>query len=167
MTDDIKETLVILEQAMTMEQDGRDFYLKAARTTQDKKGQKMFGTLAEDELKHYGLITRQLNSLKSDRTWASSVGVKPAGIDLSRSLFIKDRETLGKGVTVKSSDWDALLFGLDIESQSYGLYRRAAAEIKDPAGKRMFEFLAGQEQTHFDTLMMRYDALFGPVSWQD
>ena len=87
-------------------------------------------------------------------------------IDLDKPLFPKGREALEKAVTIKSSDRDALLSGLDVEIKSYDLYRRAASEIREPLGKQMFEFLAGQEESHFNILMMRYDALFGPVGWQ-
>lgn len=50
--------------------------------------------------------------------------------------------------TGKSSDLDALLFGLDIENRSYDLYRRAASETTNAEGKAMFEFLAEEERGH-------------------
>ena len=166
MIEDIKAALVILKQAMGIEREGRRFYLKAVQTTQDKKGQEMFSTLADDEQKHYDLIKQQRRALTSEDRWIGSPEIKPVDIDLSKPLFPKGREALEEAVTVKSSEWDALLFGLDIEIKSYDLYRRAASEIEDPLGKQMFKFLAGQEQSHFNVLMMRYDFLFGPVSWR-
>ncbi len=166
MTEDIKTALAILEQAMELEQEGRQFYLKAVQVAQDKKGQEMFTTLADDEQEHYNLIEREHTALTSDGSWVSYPEIKPVDIDLDKPLFPRGREALEKVVTIKSSDWDALLFGLDIETKSCDLYRRAAAEVADPLGKRMFKFLAGQEESHFNVLMMRYDALFGPVSWR-
>ncbi len=166
MTEDIKAALAILEQAMDLEQEGRQFYLKAAQTTQDKKGQEMFTTLADEEKKHYNLIKRQHTALARDGNWVGSSEIKPVDIDLDKPLFPRGREALEKAVTIKSGDWDALLSGLDVEIKSYDLYRRAASEIENPLGKQMFEFLAGQERGHFNVLMMRYDALFGPVSWR-
>lgn len=166
MTEGIKTALVILEQAMGIKHEGRQFYLKAAQTTQDQKGQEMFATLANDELQHYNLIKRQQGTLTSEGSWVGSAEVKPLGVDLDRPLFPGGREALEKAATIKSSDWDTLLFGLDIEIKSYDLYRRAASEIENPLGKQMFEFLVGQEESHFNVLMMRYDALFGPASWR-
>jgi rubrerythrin len=166
MTEDAMAVLGILESAMRIEQEGRQFYLKAARTTQDKKGQETFATLADDEQKHYNLIKRQHTALTSEGRWVGSPNIKPVDIDLGKPLFPRGIGTLKKTVTAMSSDWDALLFGLDIEIKSYDLYRKAASQIDDPVGKQMFEFLAGQEQSHFDVLMMRYDALFGPIAWQ-
>ncbi len=166
MPEDIKAALAILEQAMELEQEGRHFYLKAAQTTQDKKGQEMFTTLADEEKKHYNLIKRQHIALTREGNWVGSSEIKPVHIDLDRPLFPRGREALEKAVTIKSSDGDALLSGLDVESKSYDLYRRAASEIENPLGKQMFEFLAGQEESHFNILMMRYEALFGPAGWR-
>ncbi len=166
MTENVNAVVGILEHAMGIEQEGSQFYLKAAQTTQDKKGQEMFSTLADDEQKHYDLIKRQHAALTSKGRWIGSSDMKPSDIDLSKPLFPKGIEVLEKAISTKSSDWDALLFGLDIEIKSYDLYRKAASQIEDILGKQMFEFLAGQEQSHWDTLMMRYDALFGPISWR-
>jgi rubrerythrin len=166
MTGDAKTALGILEAAMGIEQEGSQFYLRAAQTTRDKKGQEMFATLADDEQKHYDLIKRQHSALTSEGKWIGSPEIRPRDIDLDKPLFPRGIEALEKAVTAGSSDWDALLFGLDIETRSYDLYRKAVSQIEDPLGKQILRFLAGQEQSHFDVLMMRYDSLFGPVSWQ-
>jgi len=166
MTEEVKVALVILERAMGIEEEGGRFYRKAARSTRDKKGQEMFAMLADDEKKHYDLIKRQHTALTSEGRWESTSMIKPAEIDLGKPLFPGGVEALKKGVTDKAGDWEALLFGLDIEAKSYDFYRQAALKIKDPPGKQILVFLAGQEQSHFDVLMMRYDSLFGPISWQ-
>ncbi len=166
MKEDTTVALATLEQAMGIEQEGRQFYLKAAQATLDEKGQEMFTTLADDEKKHYDLIKRQHTALTSEGRWVGSSEIKAVQIDLDKPLFPRGREALEKAVTNRSNDWDALLFGLDIEIKSYDLYRKAALEIAEPLGRQMFEFLAGQEQSHFNILMMRYDFLFGPVSWR-
>ena len=166
MTEDIRTALTILERAMSIEDGGQQFYREAAQTTQDINGQEMFGTLAGDEQKHYDLIRRQHVALSDKGKWVGSADIKAVEIDLEKQLFPKGIEALKKTITVKSDDWDALMFGLDIEIKSYDLYRNAASQIEDSLGKQMFQFLAGQEQSHWDILMMRYEYFFGPVSWQ-
>ena len=166
MEEDVIKALEILRQAMQFEREGHEFYLKAAQTTRDEKGQETFRVLANDEEKHFDLVKRQYRALREDRKWASFPEVKKTRIDLDKPLFSKGKEALEKAVTAKSSDLDALLFGLDIEDRSYDLYRRAALETVEPLGKAMFEFLAGEERGHFDILMMRYEYLAGPVAWQ-
>ena len=166
MTGDVGTALAILERAMSIEQEGREFYLKAVETTHDEKGRETFAALADDEQKHYNLIKRQHDALTRDGRWIESLEVKPVKIDLEKPLFPGRREDLENAITSKSTDWDALLFGLDIEIKSYGLYQKSALETSDPLGKQVFEFLASEERGHFNMLMMRYDSLFGPVGWQ-
>ena len=166
MPDDINAALAILERAMGIEQEGHQFYLKAAQATEDKDGQETFATLADDELKHYDLIKRQHTALTNEGIWVAVPEINPVPVDLDRPLFPEGIRDLQKEVKPRSSNRDALLFGLDIEIKSYDLYRKGASETGDPLGRQMFEFLAGQEQSHFDILMMRFDALFGPISWR-
>jgi rubrerythrin len=161
MAEDAKAALEVLERAMVLEQEGRSFYLQAAKTTQDENGKETFTNLADDEQTHFQLIKRQHDSLTSDKKWVSSPEVRAVTVDLDKPLFPKGKEALEKAITKKSSDWDALLFGLDIESRSFDFYRKAASDTADPQGKSMFEFLAGEEMEHFNILMMRYEALFG------
>jgi len=139
--------------------------MKAAQTMRDEEGQKTFRALASDEENHLRLIKRQHDALTSESMWVSSPEVKPAQIGLDKPLFPEGKEALDKTATVKSSDSDALFFGLGIETKSFDMYRRAAVETADALDKAMFEFLAGEEKGHFDILMMRYEYLAGLMGW--
>lgn len=165
MEEERTEALGALRQAMRLEAEGREFYLKAAETTQDEKGRETFRTLAEDEENHLHLVQRQYDALRSDGQWVHLPEVRETQIDLGKPLFPKEREALERGAAAKSSDLDALLFGLDIETRSYELYRKAALETPAALGRAMYGFLAEEEQSHFDILMMRYEYLSGPVGW--
>jgi len=165
MTEEIDTALAILKRAMQIEQEGREFYMKAAQITRDEKGQETFCALASDEENHLRLIHRQHDALTSESMWISSPEVKPVQIDLDKPLFPEGKEALDKTVTAKSSDSDALLFGLDIEAKSFDMYHRAAVETADALGKAMFEFMAGEEKGHFDILMMRSEYLVRSMGW--
>lgn len=162
---EIANAMTILKQAMQLEQEGREFYLKAVQTTKEEKGQEIFRNLASDEQNHFNLLQRQLQALTSQGKWIGYPQIKSIPIDLNKPLFPKSREALEKAVSQKSADMAALLFGLEIEAKSYDLYRKAAVETSNKLGKSMFEFLAGEEKGHLDILMMRYDFLFGPIAW--
>ena len=126
MTEDVIDSLEVLRRAMEMEQEGREFYLKAAQTTQDEKGQETFRMLAGDEKNHFDLIQRQYNALGEHKGWIDLPGVKKTQVELDKPLFPRGKGALEQAVSTKSSDLDALLFGLDIEMKSYDLYRQAA-----------------------------------------
>jgi rubrerythrin len=156
----------ILRRAMEIEREGHDFYLQAAHSTQDKEGREVFRTLAKDEKNHLDLLQRQYAALEEENKWFDLPGMKQAQADLDQPLFPKGKDAFEQAVTAKSTDLDALLFGLDIENRSYDFYRQAASEITDTVAKAVLQFLAGEERKHFDILMMRYEYLAGPVGWQ-
>ena len=87
-------------------------------------------------------------------------------LDLDKPLFPPEGHDFDKVIDPKASDLDALLFALQIENESYELYRKAADEVADPAGKAMYELLATEARTHFDILMLNYEHLASTGSWR-
>jgi rubrerythrin len=155
--------LQALRQAMRLEEDGYRFYTEAAERTVDPRGKEMFLSLADDEKLHLRIVRDQYEAISGGKGWVSvseTIEVEP--IDLDKPLFPPDKEVIDP----KASDTDALLFGLQIENQSYELYRKAAAETADPAGKAMYQRLASQERTHFDILMLNYEHLVSTGNWR-
>ncbi len=165
----VDTALAILDEAMGIEREGNTFYLKAAGTARDAKGQEMFRTLAGEEQQHYDVLMRAHTSLSAGGGWILPAAEPPSDnrpVKLARQLFPKGAKGLEAAVNPETSERDALVFGLGIESRSFDLYRRSAEATADPLGRRMFEYIAGQEQDHFNTLMMRFESLFGSVTWQ-
>jgi len=158
--------LAILERAMAIEEIGYNFYQRAVRVAQDTRTKDVFSTLAEDEHKHHDLIKRQYDSLSEGGEWLASDNIEPVAINLDQPLFPQSKQALENIVNPEVSEREALLFGLDIEIKSYDLYRKATSETGADLGRQVFEFLAAQEMGHANTLMMRYDAVYGPTSWQ-
>lgn len=159
--------LQALRQAIRLEQDGYKFYTEAAERTADPRGREMFLSLADDEKLHLRIVQDQYEALSSEKGWVSfpeAMEMKP--VDLNKPLFPPEREALEQAIDPKASDTDALLFALQIENESYELYRKAAAETADPAGQAMYQFLASQERTHFDILMLNYEHLVSAGSWR-
>ncbi|MBI4295073.1 MAG: ferritin family protein [Chloroflexi bacterium] len=159
------KALEALQQAIRLETEGQRFYLDAAERVQDARGKDMFRLLAKDEAIHLRLVQNQYESLKEVGEWAAGPPLKVKSIDLDKPLFPKGKESVTVAVKPDYTEKDALLFALDIESKSYDLYRTAAQETDSARGKQVYTFLAGEEQTHFDTLMMRYEFVAGPQAW--
>jgi rubrerythrin len=159
--------LQALRQAIRLEQDGYNFYTEAAERTADPRGKEMFLSLADDEKLHLRIVQDQYEALTAGEGWVSfleETEVEP--VDLDKPLFPPEREALEKAIDPKASDMDALLFALQIENESYELYRKAATETADPAGQAMYQYLAGQERIHFDILMVNYEHLMSAGSWR-
>lgn len=159
--------LQVLRQAMRLEQDGYKFYTEAAERTTDERGREMFLSLADDEKLHLRIVRDQHEILSAGKEWVSfseDLEVKP--VDLDKPLFPPGREALEDAIGPDASEADALLFAMQKENESYELYRKAAAETDDPAGKDMYQRLAGYEGIHFDVLMVNYEHLISTGSWQ-
>ena len=60
----------------------------------------------------------------------------------------------------------SLLFAIQKENESYELYRKAATETDDPAGRDMYQRLASYERVHFDILMLNYEHQMSTGSWR-
>ncbi len=149
-----------LEQAMKLEQTGRDFYLQAAERSQDPETTKTFRTLADDEMHHYGYIERQYNALKAGGSWKPVPELDLVKeIDAAAPVFPKGIAALEK-LPENANDEDALLFGLGIEVNSFELYTKNAGQADNLEAKKMFGRLAVAERGHFDLLMMRYESRY-------
>jgi rubrerythrin len=155
--------LQALRQAIRLEQDGYKFYTEAAERTVDSRGKEMFLSLADDEKLHLRIVRDQYEALSSGKGWiAFSEVLELKPVDVDKPLFPPDEEVIDP----EASDTDALLFALQIENKSYELYRRAATETDDLAGKDMYQRLASYERTHFDILMLNYEHLVSSGSWR-
>lgn len=155
------DTLEIINKALKLEQESREFYLRAVTLSKDEETKKMFRQLADDELNHYIFLQRQYASLICDDTWCDIPELdQVAPLDLKEPVFPKDKqaiEALVKGATLE----DALLLALTTEDKSFKLYRESAEEATSPEGRQMFMKLAAAETEHFSRLMTRYESIYG------
>ena len=123
----------------------------------------MFLSPADDEKLHLRIVRDQYEALSAGKGWVSfsdEIEVEP--VDLDKPLFPPEENVIDP----KASDIDALLFALQVENESYELYRKAAAETADLAGKEMYQRLASDEHIYFDILMLNYEHLISTRSWR-
>jgi rubrerythrin len=165
MAKETNAALQALNKALKLEQDGRQFYVQAAERTVDDRGSAMFRSLADDEVLHADIIQRQIDALAAGQGWILPQGVAAVEVDLESPLFPKGQEGLKKAVRPDASDLDALLFGLQIENDTFNLYAEQAQAAQDSNARRMYEYLAAAERTHFNLLMLNYESLSGNTGW--
>jgi rubrerythrin len=165
--------LTALNQAIEIEIKGQRFYLEAAECTTNPKGAEMFRSLADDEMIHERILRRQLDALTQGEGWVpvlSMVEGLPEGAtevtaNLAALIFPDSEKVCEDTLRPDESDLDALLFALQIENESFNLYREMAEKTDDPNGKRMYEYLANAERGHFEQLMLNYEHLSTTGSW--
>lgn len=154
------ELVEVLNKAMTLEKDGRSFYLKAAELTTDAGIQAMFRQLAEDESHHYEYLERQLVAIQCGEDVCALPDIEDiAPIDLRDPIFPSGVEAI-EDLAEDADLEDALVFAMGVEDKSFKLYREAAEEIAEPEAKQLFRQLAAVELGHFETLMQRYESFY-------
>ncbi|HNT77233.1 MAG TPA: ferritin family protein [Anaerolineae bacterium] len=154
------ELLDVLTQAMKLETDGRDFYLKLADSLADPDVQQMFTQLADDEVSHFNYIQRQYEALRAGKGWATIPEMAaPETLDVVSVVFPPTKEAL-KVLPAHPNEEDALLFAMGVEDKSFQLYYNSAQIAQDPEAKKLFMQLAQAEHTHFNILMQRYESRY-------
>jgi rubrerythrin len=159
------KALDVLSQALKLEQEGKAFYLQAADLTDDEQGKAMFLSLADDEVKHAGMITRQLHAIEGDGAYVLLPDLNVEAVDASAKLFPPEKKEIEAALGVDPNIIDALHLALEREVLSRDLYAKAAQETQDKAGKQMYLWLVGAETTHFNLLMANYQALTDRGGW--
>ena len=165
MNTETNAALTALNQAIELEVKGQRFYLEAAECVTNPKGAEMFRSLADDEVIHERILRRQLDALTRGEGWVLPEGVAEVTANLAALVFPQSEKVCGEALRPDESDLDALLFGLQIENESFNLYRDLAQTTDDPNGKRMYEYLADVERGHFERLMLNYEHLSTVGSW--
>jgi rubrerythrin len=160
-----KEALKVLKEALALEKKGKEFYTEAADRTVAEKGKKMFQSLAEDEMLHANVIQRQIDALSQGEGWVEPEGIDEVDVDLAAPLFPEGKADFEKAVPPDASDLDALLFALKIENDSFDLYLEEAKAATNPHAKRLYEYLVEAERTHFNLLMLNYESLNEQSAW--
>jgi len=157
--------LQVLSQALKLEQEGREFYLKAAAKTKDARGKEVFLSLASDEQKHADMVRSQLNVVEGDGSYVLLPDLEVVSIDADAKLFPSADADISAITGDQADDLEALQIALENEVRSFDLYRDAAQATDDSAAKTLFSWLASAEQVHFDLLMSNWQSLADRSGW--
>jgi rubrerythrin len=141
----------ILEFAMQMELDGRNFYLGLADKAEDAGVRQILEMLARDEMKHYTV----LEELKVKEPKMIDTDI----LSSAKNVFneMKDK---GEEKTFPSVQIDLYKKAQEIEQKSRNFYLDKAKEIKKEYEKGLFNRLAEEEMQHYILL----DNIIGYVS---
>jgi rubrerythrin len=127
--------------AVERERESYLFYRAAAENTSSDRGRDMFNQLADFELNHYKEMIHLSHSLQKRNRWISYPGHKE--VKPSRRFEPLDGEN-----KTKQDDIGALTMAIRKENEAQAFYEEMAVRTEDPAGKQMFNRLAGEEEVH-------------------
>jgi Fur family ferric uptake transcriptional regulator len=141
--------------AIATERSGLEFYTRAARTTRDARGRRVFQKLADEERDHlstlesrYQKLLQQDPQLESRPTFLFFKGA-------ANGLFAAAAEEVARGV----DDRQALKIGVRCERASHRFFKRYGERFEDSTGKQIFLEFADEERGHLDLLLREYISL--------
>jgi len=158
------KTLEVLQLAVRIELDGKDFYQEARHKSNNKLARELFQHLVKEEDVHRKKFEEIYEALKMGRNWPD---VKPPSEKGERlkSLFAEATKELGSKIKVAESELEAIKVAMDMEIKSYNLYHSRSEQSTLPVEKRFYEALAGEEREHHLALFDSYEYLSDPAGW--
>lgn len=163
MTEISPDVKTLIQEAIKLEVNGQAFFKQAAEATRNALGKKMFNRLADEEVKHLETFSRLFSSVIKSDDWKKQVEQEqlkgPAEVIEELARRMKRAEG--------QSEVEALRIGMELETKAVEFFRRAAAEMKDPAAREIFEKIADEERFHYDILLAQHDSVTRSGFWLD
>ena len=153
----------LLNTAITMEENGYDFYITTQENSENSLTSKLFSSLAEKELLHIEYIKEFYNNLKSG-VGLPSIDIIKTKRDKSK-IFNVDIATLKEKVKNQEDDVKAYEFALELEKKGYEFYEKLLADATDPNLKAFIEFLVKEEHDHYALIEKAYGYVTDTQNW--
>ncbi|HFE53483.1 MAG TPA: hypothetical protein ENK07_08565 [Bacteroidetes bacterium] len=163
-----KEDLEALQTALQMEQDGREFYQKAAARVHNPLAKRTLNWLADWELEHIALIKKFYTSLKEADHWGDvreAIKDEPSPKQEVKTIFKEAQEQIDELVKPDDEALEAYKTARDFENKAVQFYQERLNKVTDPDGKVFYQFMLEQEQEHYEILDNSYRYLENPELW--
>jgi rubrerythrin len=164
MQNEQARTIEILQLAVQMEVDGKEFYRKASRKSSNKLAKELFRQLANEEDVHRKKFEEIYKALRRGQNWPDVGSPSAKGREI-KSLFAEATKALGRKFRIAESELEAIKTAIDMEIRSYNLYHSRSAESTLPVEKEYYKTLAGEERGHHLALLDSYEYLSDPAGW--
>lgn len=157
------KTLDVIKTAIQMEIDGKAFYLKAAGSSGNELGKKLFTSLAAEEDVHRQVFEKIYQAISAKHKWPqTSPQDNILGI---RTLLAQDIKKMGTGTKAAKTELDAIQTAMRLEDKTFDYYRVNGEKATYPAEKELYHKLAAQEASHKLILADYYEYLANPAAY--
>jgi len=164
MENEQAKTIEVLQLAVRMEVEGKEFYQKASQKSSNKLAKELFQQLANEEDVHRRKFVEIYEALRRGQHWPDVEPPSEKGKKI-KSLFAEATKALGSKFKVAESELEAIKIAMDMEVKSYNLYHSRSEESTLPVEKRFYDTLAGEERGHHLALVDSYEYLSDPAGW--
>jgi len=153
-----QEILNILLKAIQMEIDGKEFYLKAMRSSGNQLGRKLLKSLADAEDVHRQQFKDIYSSISQKKGWPE-IGIEIDQNEPLKNLFRQAITEIGKGIKPSKSELEDVETAMDMENKSYDYYIAISRNTSHETGKSFLKSLAAEEREHYLILLDYHEFL--------
>ncbi|MFC1911823.1 ferritin family protein [Chloroflexota bacterium] len=153
-----------LETAIRMENDGKQFYLKASHSSHNEMGKKLLKSLADEEDNHRQTFEKIYEAVRNKKNWPR-VDFHPDGGKKLNTIFAQAIGEIATPSKSYTTELDDVKTALDMESKTYDFYKAQSKAAGGDTERDFYESLAAQERTHHQVLLDYYEYLEDPAAW--
>jgi rubrerythrin len=164
MSQEQEATLAGLQTALKMEEDGKEFYLKASKASKNKLGAHLFSKLAAEEDIHREAFKNIYNKIKKEQQWPDTGFTPDQGRNL-KTVFAAAMENMDKQYKPAQAELDAVKTGMEMENKTLDFYRERSSKTGQYSEKHLYVALAEQESSHFRVLQDYFEFLSDPAGY--
>jgi len=158
------KTLEVLQIAIQMEIDGKEYYLKASQESTNELGSKLLESLAAEEDLHRRNFERIYYNIRDKKVWPET-DFQPDGGKNLRTIFATTTEKIGSNLKAPSSELEVIQTAMDMENKTHDFYKRQGENATHDAERDFYETLAIEEREHHLVLLDYYEYLKDPAGW--
>jgi rubrerythrin len=147
-----------LEMALKMETDAVQFYTDAAQKTKSPVGKKMLLAIAEDEKRHYEMISQIIKGLQ-----VTAKDVSP--LKNVKSIFETMKSEMTKKIEASSDEMEAFKIAMKMEQEGADYYKKTLAKSTKDKEKALLTQLIKEEQQHYAIFSDTYEYLAKTGRW--
>jgi len=162
--DEARKMMEVLQSAIQMEVEGKEFYQQASQKSSNKLAREIFQRLAAEEDDHRKKFEEIYEALKKGQDWPVTKLSSRGGKQL-RSIFAEATKDLGDKIKIAKSEFEAIETAIAMELETYELYRSRSEQSTFPLERRFYQALAAEERGHHLTLLDSHEYLIDPAGW--
>ncbi|MFC1892872.1 ferritin family protein [Chloroflexota bacterium] len=164
MSTEQEKTLEVLQLAIQMEIDGKEYYQKASELSSSQLGKELFQSLAAEEDIHRQKFEQIYDAISSQQAWPKS-DFSPVYGEILKTMFAAAIQEMGPNVKPEATELQAVQTAIDMEQKSYDLYQGQIKNATYDAERAFYEALAAQERGHQLILVDYQEYLADPTGW--
>jgi rubrerythrin len=150
--------------AIKLEEEGRQFFLKAARSVTSKFARQTFEFLAAEEDKHIERIQEFYRTIDNPEI-NTPLEFDEEDADRRFEAFNDKLAKLSQEIQATESDIEAYNVALKFENGAEELYARQLKESSDPNVKKFYRWLIREEEMHSRLLKSCLEFADDPAGW--